>query len=144
MDKKVKFIRPFKDIEPYVGGVDWKGMNWINWQVATPKTVGIENAWLGMTMVPKGRSSRKHAHPYEEIYFVLEGEMIIEVGDNGEEKYHMQRYDMLYFPPRTMHQIRNFSKEDVLFAFIYAPLPAGVAEGKVDIYEGTISDTPSY
>lgn len=126
MNKKAKFIRPFEEIEPEIWGKDFKEPRML-WHIVTPKTAESYNAWFGIILFPKGVSARIHAHDWDEIYMLLEGQLNVEV---GKEKYILRRYDTMYFPAGTKHQCRNFGTQDALLAWVYAPSPpAEYSEG---------------
>jgi mannose-6-phosphate isomerase-like protein (cupin superfamily) len=63
---------------------------------------------------PGGDPTRGHAHAtIEEIYFVLEGEITIKLGDDVET---LRRWDAVLIPPDTPRAVRNDSGDDAAFA----------------------------
>lgn len=123
-NKKPKLIRPFEEIEPQIWGKDFKQQRTL-WHIITPETVGSKHFWFGIFVIQKGVSAPTHSHDYDELYLLLEGEVIIEI---EKEKFRMKQYDVMYFPAGTKHQTRNFSYKDAILAWIYAPLPDKVVE----------------
>jgi len=57
-----------------------------------------------MTIKPGG-DNKRHVHDrIEQVYFVLEGEGIVEVGD---EKRRVKAWDVVYLPPKVPHAFYN-------------------------------------
>ncbi len=131
MTREEKLIRPFADIEPEIRGRDFKEQR-VLWHIATPKTVGSQHFWFGISVIPRGVSIPAHSHVCEEMYFLLEGQLVKEVEG---KKYTMLPYDVMYFPPGVKHQTKNLSKGDAVQAWIYAPIPQEVSEE--EIFRGT-------
>jgi quercetin dioxygenase-like cupin family protein len=63
---------------------------------------------------PGGDPTRGHSHvTIEEIYFVLEGEVTIKLGDDVTT---LNRWDAVLIPPDTPRAVRNDSAEEAAFA----------------------------
>ncbi len=55
---------------------------------------------MGHTIIYPTGSTTGHTHDEEEVYFVISGEGIMQV---GEEKFEIKTGDGLYVPPRVFH-----------------------------------------
>ena len=67
-------------------------------------------------MPPGGDPTAGHAHAtIEEIYFVLEGEITVKLGD---EVVTLGRWDAVLIPPDTPRSVRNDSSERAAFAMV--------------------------
>jgi mannose-6-phosphate isomerase-like protein (cupin superfamily) len=65
---------------------------------------------------PGGDPSRGHSHAtIEEIYFVLEGEITIKLGD---DVVTLNRWDAVLIPPDTPRAVRNDSDTEAAFAMV--------------------------
>jgi glyoxylate utilization-related uncharacterized protein len=71
----------------------------------------------GATHVPPGGDpTRGHSHAtIEEIYFVLDGEITVKLGDDVET---LGRWDAVLIPPDTPRAVRNASDRDAAFAMV--------------------------
>ena len=59
---------------------------------------------LGMTQMTPGCNSDLRGHEEGELFFCLEGKGTVLV---EEEEIELNRYEAVYVPPRTVHQIRS-------------------------------------
>jgi mannose-6-phosphate isomerase-like protein (cupin superfamily) len=67
---------------------------------------------------PKGYVKR-HAHKVQEqIYHVLDGQGVMEIGD---ERRVVGRHDVIFIPPGIEHSINNTGLEDLVFLVITVP-----------------------
>ena len=67
---------------------------------------------------PKGYVKR-HAHKVQEqIYHVLDGQEVMEI---GEERRVVGRHDVIFIPPGIAHSINNTGLEDLVFLVITVP-----------------------
>lgn len=65
---------------------------------------------------PGGDPTRGHSHAtIEEIYFVLDGEITIKLGD---DVVTLNRWDAVLIPPGTPRAVRNDSDHDAAFALV--------------------------
>ncbi len=65
----------------------------------------IRNQSLAEARLPPGASTTGHHHlKTEEIYYILEGEGLMRI---GEERQHVVPGDAIAIPPGTFHQITN-------------------------------------
>ena len=70
---------------------------------------------LGMTQMTPGCASDLRGHDEGELFFCLEGKGSVLVGD---EVVELNKYDAVYVPPHTIHQLRSDrgDKFDILWA----------------------------
>ena len=67
-------------------------------------------------MPPGGDPAAGHSHAtIEEIYFVLEGEITIKLGD---DVHTLGRWDAVLIPPDTPRSVRNDGSEPAAFAMV--------------------------
>ena len=125
MERKAHFFRIFRDIVPEVWGKGDPDYERQLWHIVTPQTCGSEHTWFGVICLPRGVSGAIHAHDYDEIYFLLEGEEAVKV---AEKEYALQPWDVMYFPAGVKHQIRNIGKKDAFHIWLYAPMPKEVSK----------------
>ncbi len=65
-----------------------------------PETGPSKNLKMGYTVIYPTGTTTGHTHDDEEVYFVISGEGIMQV---GEEKYEIKPGDALYVPPGVFH-----------------------------------------
>ena len=108
---------------------------------AVSTKIGAQKLGYNVTILPPGkRAFPRHSHRVnEEMFFILEGEGEVRIGD---ERYPVKRGDVIACPPggpETAHQIRNTSATaELKFLAVSTKLSPEIAEypdsGKVGIY----------
>lgn len=103
--------------------------------------IGAQKLGYNLTILPPGkRAFPRHSHRVnEEMFFILEGEGEVRIGD---QRYPVKRGDVIACPPggpETAHQIRNISATaELKFLAISTKLSPEIAEypdsGKIGIY----------
>jgi mannose-6-phosphate isomerase-like protein (cupin superfamily) len=79
----------------------------------------IRNQSLAEARLPPGKSTTLHLHlQTEEIYYILAGEALMQVGD---ERRSAGPGDAIAIPPNTLHQITNTGHETLTFLCCCAP-----------------------
>lgn len=79
----------------------------------------IRNQSLAEARLPPGRSTQGHHHVRsEEIYYILDGDAIMQV---GEEKREVGPGDAIAIPPGAYHQITNIGNTVLRFLCCCAP-----------------------
>jgi quercetin dioxygenase-like cupin family protein len=68
-----------------------------------------------------GKEIESHVDPYEEIYYILEGEALMMVGG---EKQRVKPNNAIWIPCGATHSLKNDGK-DVCKVLIFAAMPAG-------------------
>ncbi|HUJ73357.1 MAG TPA: cupin domain-containing protein, partial [bacterium] len=67
---------------------------------------------------PGGGQVPWHAHPNEEVYFIVSGRAEACVGHERKEVHSGQA---LYVPPESFHQLTNLGDEPLVMMYTYAP-----------------------
>lgn len=71
----------------------------------------------------------EHSHPTHEYYYVIEGEGIMQVGDETREIDHG---DLVYIPPDVPHSLRPSTADGTMRIFVFAiGLPGAPREERV-------------
>ena len=76
------------------------------------------NFVMGHVTIYPGGSVPIHSHEQEEVYFIVEGEGSITV---GEETRDVKAGDCIYLHPPLEHKLENTSKNNMVMMFCYAP-----------------------
>ncbi len=80
--------------------------------LAAPWTMGTKNMWMGISQLEPNSRSNRHAHrEQEEIFFVLQGEGQIAVGDG---EFDVSEGSCVYVPVGEEHQLINGRSDQVL------------------------------
>ena len=96
--------------------------------------IQCENFCMGfVTLEPEGGQVPWHNQEQEEIYFVLEGEGEMCL---GEEKQAIKSGQAAYIPPQVFHQLTNTGKTPMKMIYCYGPA-GNVAHWKQEL-EGTL------
>ena len=102
--------------------------------------VGAQKLGYNVTVLPPGKAAfPAHSHRVnEEMFFVLEGEGELRVGDR---RYPVKQGDFIACPPggpETAHQIRNTSNADMKYLAVSTMMSPEIAEypdsGKTGVY----------
>ncbi len=102
--------------------------------------IGAQNLGYNITVLPPGKAAfPAHSHRVnEEMFFVLEGEGELRVGDR---KYSIKQGDFIACPPggpETAHQILNTSSAELKFLAVSTLMTPDIAEypdsGKTGVY----------
>lgn len=86
--------------------------------VAGPGALPSERFTMGYVVMQPGGEVPGHTHMQEEVYFLLEGQGQITV---GETVYEMTPLSAVYIPPDTYHHLVNTGAAELKFVFTYAP-----------------------
>lgn len=73
---------------------------------------------MGHVTIFSGGEVPEHAHPQEEVYFIVQGEGVISL--EGKD-YPMPSGSYVHIPPNMVHHLRNTSGNDLVMMFCYAP-----------------------
>ncbi|MFJ2744717.1 class I tRNA ligase family protein [Streptomyces sp. NPDC087440] len=74
--------------------------------------------------VPARSTSKRHSHQDGEVFFVLEGEAVVRIGD---EERTLGKGEAVYLTPFTFHEIRNESDEPFDLISVYWDNPQAAA-----------------
>jgi mannose-6-phosphate isomerase-like protein (cupin superfamily) len=88
-------------------------------EILAPANSSLERQSLAEATLGPGQSTERHHHvKTEEIYYILEGEGTMEVGeDSGEVK----RGDAIAIPPGSSHQLTNTGAADMVLLCCCSP-----------------------
>jgi quercetin dioxygenase-like cupin family protein len=77
-----------------------------------------DGATLAFTTLDPGHTARPHSHSYEQIVYVMEGELLFVVGD---EEVVMRSGDMLVVPPGVEHWAQTLGDEPAVDLSVFTP-----------------------
>ena len=86
-----------------------------------------------VTLEPGGGQVPWHNQEQEEVYFIVEGEVEMCL---GEERFTMQKGQAVYIPSGVFHQMTNVSKNPAAMVYVYGP--AGSVEHWKQELSGTL------
>ncbi|MBW2618854.1 MAG: cupin domain-containing protein [Deltaproteobacteria bacterium] len=87
------------------------------WMLITaPDLKGMD--FLAHAVLAPGNTIEAHVDPYEEIYFILEGNGLIRVGD---EEKKVKPMDATYLPAGIPHALANTGEADLRILIVAAP-----------------------
>ena len=66
----------------------------------------------GLMRIPRGTSARPHSHPNEQWSYVLEGELLVDIGG---VKTRVLPGFLIYMPPNVVHSSTASPEADVVF-----------------------------
>jgi len=105
--------------------VDWSK---IDWQPVRPgierKAFSGAGATLALHRLQPGHEPRPHAHPYEQIVYIMAGEVDFHV---GAETIRLGPGGLLTVPPDVTHYAEVVGSEEVLNLDIFTPRRAEYA-----------------
>jgi len=82
------------------------------------ETTGAKNFSLLVSEMAPGSVHSKEVHDVEHGFFILSGHGIMLI---DKEKYEIGPNTAMYVPAKTVHQMRNTSKETLKYIVLYAP-----------------------
>lgn len=85
-----------------------------------------------VTLDPEGGQVPWHNQEQEEVYFLVEGEAEMCL---GEERQILKKGQAVYIPSGTYHQMTNLSKEPAIMIYVYGPA------GDVDHWKQELAGT---
>ena len=105
--------------------VDWSK---IAWQPVRPgidrKSFSGAGATLALHRLKPGHEPRPHAHPFEQIVYIMSGQVEFHVGD---EVIRLGPGGLLTVPPNVMHHAVVVGTEEVLNLDVFTPRRAEYA-----------------
>jgi len=88
----------------------------IEWLV--PNSLKYEMEPILITIKPGGKSDYDEPHPGEEFGYVLEGEIVLKIGN---KHYKVKKGESFYYPASKSHQIENNSNKVALVLWVSTP-----------------------
>ena len=122
-DDRQPFIRniaevPWRQFPDHFGGA-------LSKPLVMPETAGSRHIDYRISMYQPMAHVARHRHKVQEqIYHVLEGEGLMEIGDM---KRVVRRHDVIFVPPGIDHAIANSGLTDLVFLVITSPVVDEVA-----------------
>lgn len=71
---------------------------------------------MGVAKIPAGEVFRRHRHQQAEVYIVLEGEGLVEIGT---ETRTVQVGSAVFIPGNIFHSCENTGASDLRFAYVF-------------------------
>ncbi len=85
-----------------------------------PETAGSRHIDYRISMYQPMAHVERHKHRVQEqVYHVLEGEGLMEIGD---ERRIVRKHDVVFLPPGIEHAIHNTGVEDLVFLVVTSPV----------------------
>ena len=111
--KLSKYIFKKEDVQPF------KGMCGMVYELINPKNTLVKNVNLTLVTVNPKREAEKHYHKItEELYYILEGNGYVEI---GEECFEIKKGDAIFVPPKVFHKLINKSNVPLKVLVIDSP-----------------------
>ncbi|MBN1215732.1 MAG: cupin domain-containing protein [Candidatus Lokiarchaeota archaeon] len=89
-------------------------------KVAVKKLINFEHATIVHIELKTGEALKLHKTPVDVTFYVLEGEGIVEIGD---ESKIVSKDQLIFSPINIPHRLLNKSKENFRFLVIKTPTP---------------------
>lgn len=93
-------------------GRDFNGLGARVERLVHPKTIGSKQLGVSMAHHAPGERVRRHRHPYEEAYYVVQGTGVMYLEGVGDIVLKPGR--AVYIPPETIHGQVNTSQDETL------------------------------
>ena len=104
---------PWRQIPNHFGGA-------LSKPLVMPETMKSKHLDYRISMYQPKAYVEKHSHKVQEqVYHVLEGEGLMEVGD---ETHVVRKHDVIYLPPGVEHSINNTGVVDLVFIVATSPV----------------------
>ena len=118
IDKREAFIRniaevPWRQFPDHFGGA-------LSKPLVMPETAASRHIDYRISMYQPMAYVARHKHKVQEqIYHVLEGEGLMEIGS---KKTVVRRHDVIFVPPGIEHSIENTGLIDLVFLVVTSPV----------------------
>ena len=111
---EVMFIRDLKDCEEFRAGD-----NSILRELLHPDKADLDIRYsLAHAILKPGQTSRPHKLKTSEVYYILEGEGVMQINDEIER---VHEGHAIYIPPKSTQFFQNTGKKDLIFLCIVDP-----------------------
>ena len=117
-EKSGAFIRniaevPWREFPNHFGGA-------LSKPLVMPETARSKHIDYRISMYQPMAHVAKHKHAVQEqVYHVLEGEGLMEIGDR---KQVVRKHDVIFLPPGVEHSIANSGLVDLVFVVVTSPV----------------------
>ncbi len=107
-------IKDFEDCEEFLAG-DYTILR----ELFHPANTGVKTSYsLAHAMLKPGKASRPHRLTSSEVYYILEGEGVMHIGDEAERVHPGQA---IFIPPKAKQYIQNIGNCELKFLCIVDP-----------------------
>ena len=104
---------PWREFPNHFGGA-------LSKPLVMPETAGSGHIDYRISMYQPMAYVEKHSHKVQEqVYHVIEGEGLMEVGD---QTHIVRKHDVIYLPPGVEHSINNTGVADLVFIVATSPV----------------------
>lgn len=104
---------PWREFPNHFGGA-------LSKPLVMPETMGSRHLDYRISMYQPMAYVERHSHKLQEqIYHVLEGEGLMEIGDKTQV---VRKHDVIYLPPGVPHSIANTGLVDLVFVVATSPV----------------------
>ena len=108
------YVKDLKDCKEIIAG-DKTALR----EILHPEKADLKLRYsLAHAVLASGKSSKPHKLKTSEVYYILEGEGLMYIGNKSRKVYPGQT---VYIPPNTKQYIENTSKSDLKFLCIVDP-----------------------
>ena len=98
-----------------------------------PGSKEAKNFVIGYVVIYPGGRVPLHSHEKEEVYTILQGTGIMEVGEEAKE---ITAVSSVYVPCSVPHSLTNKGERDIVMTFVYSP--AGLVDHWMEESEGRL------
>lgn len=91
--------------------------------VGADSPVQADNFTMGYVRMDPQGSVPKHEHYQEEVYYIVEGNGMMELGNEISD---VHAGTAVYIPSNTPHELVNTGTKEMIMMFVYAP--AGIVD----------------
>lgn len=98
---------------------DWSAIDWTPVRPGVDrKTFSAEGATLALHRLAPGHEPRPHSHPYEQIVYIVAGEVLFHVGDDVQR---LGAGGLLVVPPDVLHYAEVVGDQPALNLDVFVP-----------------------
>jgi mannose-6-phosphate isomerase-like protein (cupin superfamily) len=121
----MRYLRSFSDVTPQPGVFDSQFL------------AAWESCGLLRSVVPPGKEGfRLHMHPVDQFYYILEGEMQVQIGN---QTYSAKKDTLVHLPAGIPHHNWNTGSVDEVHLEIFAPMPSPLVPIVTPVEESEIT-----
>lgn len=114
----MRLVMNSKPIVKHAGDGDW--LNILGMKIkflSTSKDTQNRHSSM-LNTVPKGLGAPLHSHPWDETFYIIEGEIELTI---GERQYHLFPGDYALVPANEIHAFKGLSDQDGLMILFESP-----------------------